>query len=607
MRAILIAAILMAMATTVSAQTYEQRLGPVTVGPVHVAPVRELPILTWGGEAPHFLGNGGVTTARGSIYDQLGLKVTLVNGDNFDKQVKEYLTGKNPYLRGTPRMVAAASGLLNKDPRTRPVMFLQETYSLGDHIVSREEVRTLNDLKGKKIAIQLPIGPHLDLLQDSLLAAQLTLRDVTLVAATDITGDNGPAALFRKDKSIAACCVITPDMLGLCSGVDKVGTGTEGTVKGSHVLNSTAVMSKSIVDGLWVRQDYFNTAAGKAETEKIVVAYLKATEQLLKEKDAYRDGQGNSPAYVNTMKLMQRFYGEAVLPTIENDVHGLISDAAFVRIPGNEVFFKDPNNLVGFEAKLKAGSDFTQQLGYAVGPVSYDKAAWDYRKISSAAGVAYVEPVLSQGKVNAEAIDFTEIDGNVIVSFEVQFDAETESFDAARYAAEFDRIAQNAALFSRGAVVVRGNSDTFLLVKEFFRAAKAKGLITGTSGNYKFKGKALDLTKTGEIVAAIQTENLSGLRDDKGAIEDPRAIASAAKRLSEQRATAVKNAIQKYLQEKGVMLDLSQIQPYGAGVESPKYPRPRSAEEMAANRRVEFLVVRTSAEAVNTEEFDFDK
>lgn len=586
------------------AKPYAETIGPVAVG--NSTNLQDVPILTWGGEASLFLANGGVTTAKGSIFDQLGLKLRLVNGDDFDTQVRNYLRGSTPLLRGTVGMTSAASDILNKDPRTKPIQIIQETFSIGDHIVAREDIKTLNDLKGKKIALQLPVGPHLDLIRDSLLAAGFTANDVTLIACKDLTGDekaDSPANVFRKDKSVSACCVISPDMLGLCSAIDKTGTGLEGTVKGAHVVNSTASMSKSIVDGFWVRGDY--NVAHPDEIEKFVVGYLKGTEQLLKIKEAYKDGQGRSPEYVTLMKNMQKFYGEKVLPTIENDVHGLISDANFVRIPGNESYFDDPNNLVGFSAKMREASAFALQLGLITKPVSYDKAKWDYKKLSASVGVPYNAPKVAQGRVKVEDIDFSEIDSDVIVSFEINFDAEKTEFPLGRYGESFDKVFQNAALFGRGAVVVRGHSDTLYLLREFFRAAKAKGLITGSAGNYKFKGKPLDLAKTNEIVQAIQTENFAGLSDERGPIDDPRIVAASLQSLSQDRANAVKTAIEGYARTKGVTMDFSQIQPVGAGVSTPRYPRPRNESEASANRRVEFLIVKRKAESIS--DFDFDK
>ena len=70
-------------------------------------------------------------------------------------------------------MIGQASEVVGSDPRTKSVIVLQLSWSAGDHIVAREGIRSLNDLKGKKIACQQG-GPHVGLLFDSLAAAKLT-------------------------------------------------------------------------------------------------------------------------------------------------------------------------------------------------------------------------------------------------------------------------------------------------------------------------------------------------------------------------------------------------------------------------------------------------
>ncbi len=159
-----------------------------------------------------FLANGDLKTQPGSEYARLGLDLQLTAGDDFVGQVKNYLEGKTPFLRGTVHMLGQASEVLSADPRTKPVVILQLSWSAGDHVVARKELRNLNDLKGKKVACQQG-GPHVGLLYDSLTAAQLSKDDVTIVWTKELTGPDGAAELFRKDKSIDACCVITPDML----------------------------------------------------------------------------------------------------------------------------------------------------------------------------------------------------------------------------------------------------------------------------------------------------------------------------------------------------------------------------------------------------------
>src|SRR5262249_17994188 len=151
------------------------------------------------------------------------------------KQVEDYLAGKSPLLRGTLSMLGQASDKLTARPQTTPVVFLQLTWSAGDHLVGRESIKKLDQLNGMKIALQEG-APHVRMLNDILLAARLDWSDVRVVWTKDVTGPNGPAELLRKGK-VDACFAITPDMISLTSapktgGIISTGSGTGDSVKG---------------------------------------------------------------------------------------------------------------------------------------------------------------------------------------------------------------------------------------------------------------------------------------------------------------------------------------------------------------------------------------
>jgi hypothetical protein len=591
-------------------QTYEARLGKADVGNVDENTAIQLPFITWGGDVATFHANGGLTTNKDSVYGKSGLNFKMVAGDDFNQQVRDYMSGKSPYLRGTLGMLALASETISRDPRTKPVIVLQLTWSMGDHIVGRETVKNLNQLKGKKICLQAD-GPHLTLLDDSLKAAGLQWADVTIVWAKNLTGPDSPGELFKKDASIDACCVISPDMIGLCSAIDQTGSGAEGTVKGAHVVNSTASMSHSIADVYVVRTDYFNK--NKEKVQKFVVGYLQATEQMLAWKAAYNDGKGKSPEYINLLKMAQNIYTPKVLPTIENDAHGLVSDAVFVRVPGNEVFFDDPNNLVGFDPKTGTALELALKMGFAKEKFGFAKPGWDFKSLSEQAGIKYSKPTFATGRVKGEVTDFTkDLDTNTIFSFEIKFEPEQTTFNIDTYAADFQRLAQSQANFGNAVILIRGHSDPTLALQNFFWAAKAKGLITGDAGAYKFKGNALDLAATADVVKAIQAENLAGQKrvNSEGkevAIDDPKITVAAALQLSQTRSEKVKASLQDYVKKKGYTLDFSQIQPTGVGIAEPIHARPRNMQQAKENMRVEFRVVRVKAEALNPNDFNFDK
>src|SRR5262249_54796672 len=92
--------------------------------------VREVPFILWGGDVATFHANGGLETRPGSIFDKLGIRVKLKRGDKFEQeQVKPYLANQSPFLRGTMSMLAQVSEQVSRSPESRPVVFLQLTWS----------------------------------------------------------------------------------------------------------------------------------------------------------------------------------------------------------------------------------------------------------------------------------------------------------------------------------------------------------------------------------------------------------------------------------------------------------------------------------------------
>ncbi len=585
-----------------NAQPFSDLVGDVRVGSVKNTDTIEVPFITWGGDVATFYANGGVTTSSDSIYGKLGLKLKLVNGDDFIEQVRRYRQGDTPFLRGTLRMIGQASEVLGSDPRTKPVVFMQLTWSAGDHIVSREGLTRLEQLKGSKVALQQG-GPHVGMLDDALRVAQLTWDDIEVVWVDDLSGPNGPAELMRKDKSIDACCVITPDMIGLTGGLEQTGSGAEGTIKGAHVLISTAQMSRSIADVYAVRKDYFD--ANRELVEKFVAGYFKGAEQLVAMRNKFEE-TGSADGYMDTLKLAQQILGEEVLPTLEVDAHGLLLDCTFVGLPGNISFYEDEGNLSGFEAKQRAALDLAVSLGYAKQRAGFFGPSFDYNKIAKLGGLERVTGS-GQGRILAETVeDFPDLakgDENVIVAFTISFEPNQDEFSADVYGPEFRRAVESASTFGNAVIAIRGHSDPTRTLSDLVKAGLSKGILkrSGSSGNwqYYFNQRPLDLTDTQKIVDLIE----SGAFD--GDSNNPRETMQAALNLSRARAVAVRDAIVTFAKAQGLTLDASQIQPVGVGVSEPLIAKPTNLNEAKQNMRVEFRLIKVPAEAVRPSDFDF--
>ena len=430
-------------------------------------------------------------------------------------------------------------------------------------------------------------------------------EDVEIVWTKDITGPDGPATAFRNDSSIDACCVVTPDMIGLTSGLEASGTGAEGTVAGAHVVNSTVQMSRSIADVYAVRRDWYD--ANKDWVEKFVAGHLKATESIVAMRKGFTETGKLTKEYDQILNTSQKIFGKDVLPTLEGDVHGLLLDCGFVGLPGQIAFFKQKSNASGFDEVMTRSINLATQWKYAKSRAGFEPNDFDYKKIAELGEVEYAEPTnVERFNPNAESTDLfmgENLDANTIVSFSINFEPNEQNFSADRYGAEFLRALKQASQFGNAAVVIRGHADPTKTLVDLIKAGTTKGIIqqNGTAGNYRYfmNGKPLDLNRTKEVVDLIKNGAFGG-----GAV-DPAVTMQAALTLSQSRAEAVKKSLEKFAKDSGITIDLSQIVPVGAGIMEPVIPKPKNIDEAKENMRVEFRIVKVNPEALTPTDFNF--
>jgi hypothetical protein len=595
------------ISTARAEESFANLVGKVKVSDVAQDGVLSLPFITWGGDIATFHANGGLSTKPGSIFQKQGLSLKLKKGDDFVQQVREYLGGETPFLRGTFRMIGMASEVIAQDARTKGVVIMQMTWSAGDHMVVRSDVKSAADLKGKRVVLQQG-GPHVGLLDDILKTAQISWDDINVTWAKDLTGTpQSPAEMFRGDNGFAACLVITPDMIGLSGGLQNTGSGAEGTVRGARVLVSTAELSRSVADVYVCRKDFYD-----ANTElitKFVAGYFKACEEVLKLKSDY-ESKGSQP-YTNLLQTAQDIYGKDVLPTLEEDAHGLIQDCTFVGYPGNVAFFEDPKNMNGFEAFQKNALALATSRGYAKLRAGLFASGLNYNSPSFKNYLSITE-VERKERFRAEAV-LEEIealsaggglDDRTIVSFTINFEPNQTQFSTAQYGVEYQRVVEMASKFGNAVIAIRGHSDPTKTLLELVKAGLKKGVLkrTGSKGNYQYSlnGKPLNLTEIAEVARFVERGSFDGVAD-----HNPRATMQAALNLSRRRAEAVRDSVIEHASSKGLQLDTSQIQPLGVGIREPFIAKPSSLDEAKKNMRVEFRLLRVTAEAATSSDFDF--
>ncbi len=587
-------------------ERFADQVGPVPIGEVDASGVIIIPAITWGGESAVLTANGGLKTTPDSVYGKMGRKFEIRKQDDPIQQTKDYLSGETPFWRGTFRMAGIAAEKMAEDPRTRGIVVGQITWSAGDHIVATEDIRTISDLKGTTGCTQ-GNGPHIGLIDDVLNTANISYDDLTITELPELTASpDSPAERFRKGECKWAT-VISPDMAGLTGGLQNTGSGAEGTFKGAHVLVSTAELSRSIADVYIVRADF------KEKHPEIVDQFwagiLKGSEIVTDIKKAY-ESRG-SKEYMVLLQTMQDVFGADVLPTLEEDAHGLISDCRFVGHPGNVAFFDDPKNANGFKAFSEASANLAVSRGFATARTLLLPPGFDYKALVAVGSLTKTNGTRGD-RFNAEAVQkeiesFNQgaLDDRTVYSFSIPFEPNQLNFPIREIETELKKAITMSGKFGNAVVVLRAHSDPSKTLMELVRAGMKKGILqrSGGPGNWRYtlNGRPLDIGSTNDVVRLIEAGAFDGV-----AGHSPREVMQAALNLSRRRAESVKASAIAYAKQHDIPLDESQFQPMGVGIREPFIAKPRNFEEALQNMRVEFRLIRVDAEVQpGSSDFDF--
>ena len=532
-------------------QVVTSPVGPVAAGPVQV------PIITWGGDIATIYANGNAkATGRTSVFGKLGLNLNLVREDVFAKQVAAYMSGKSPYLRGTLGMINMAAEVASRDPRTKPVIVYQLTWSSGgDALVVKGNVKSTKELKGKSVAVQA-YGPHVDYLAKVLADAGLSVKDVNIKWVADITGGaNSPAAALREG-SVDAAMVIIPDALALSSN-GTVGTGAEDSVKGARILLSTKTANRIIADVYAVRSDYLQ--ANGAAVEGFVSGLLQGNEAL---RQLVANKASRAAEYKQTLTSAAQILLDS--PQAVGDAEGMYADADFVGLNGNQAFFAKASNPRGFGALNKEIVSAFGAIGLASQSVALEHAKWDYGRLGGGAGTApAAEAQRFDSEKVATIVQRKQAQGRLgegeLFSFEVLFQPNQDKFPADLYSDAFKRVASLAATYGGAVITVEGHSDPMAYLRA--RKENASQVVLGRTQQ-------------------------------------------SAKNLSLARSVAVRDSVVAYAKSQGISIDPSQFAVVGHGIAQPKSGMcgnepcaPKSEQEWKSNMRVEFRLIQIEAEA----------
>ena len=517
------------------------------------APVRDcaqgwnanMPLIAWGADGVVAYANGTSLAPNGGLLGDAGLSLDLTVEDDFEAQLTAYLACETPYLRGTLGMLMAAAPVTEHDPRSEQIVIYKHSFSAGDGVVAADGMNSINDLSGKRIAIQAN-GPHVDFVGRILADGGLSFDDVTIVWTSNLTGDGDtPAAAMSAGRADAAA-VILPDARALTSG-GNVGTGAEGSIKGAKILISTQEAASVIGDYISVRADYFD--AHEDEIARMVNKLFKAEEEMRR----FMASDGDPRRAEIATLMADEFLGG--LPQEEGVF--LWEDAITDGWAGNAAHFANASEPRRFEVLMSEVNIALRGAGSIDAPVELASADWDYASLTDGLSdlddrqIAAFDPEAAAAAVRTLRRT-GQIEAATKIDFTIYFEPDSTAFPVELYAKDFEEVLRLASTYSGAIITVEGHSDPLHYLRSERDGAPNKQL---------------------------------------------RAIRASTNNLSMARAIAAVEALEAYAGELGIRINSDQFTPDGVGISTPKYDPPQTEAQWRENMRVVFRVLTAQAEA----------
>ena len=279
-------------------------------------------INTWAGHAPGIIANGGLAGGDvNSIYlKKYGLDVEFKLLEDPQAKLAAFIKGDIDIMWDTVDSWSREASALAEQGKGGKAILQQDWSRGGDGIVSLQTIKSVEDLKGKKIATTRYTPSHWLLLymlsQSGLTAADRAEIDKNLV----FTAEAPLAAAAFKAKSVDAAVTWEPDLSG----------AVKARQDEAHVLVSTAAATNVIADCLVAQNDLLQ----------------KSPETLVAFVHGWFDGIefiGRDPAQ------SYQVVGKA-LKLSEDDVSGMLSGMKLTSFADNALFFGLDGNKSQFDA-----------------------------------------------------------------------------------------------------------------------------------------------------------------------------------------------------------------------------------------------------------------
>lgn len=263
-------------------------------------------LVMWGGYAPGlYFNEGAQANVRSRFYKDYGVKVDFKMENDLMNALNAWIADEYDILVQTAdafSFYSAPDELAAMEPKA----FIQVDWSRGgDAIIVKRGINSVNDLKGKKVALAVP-APAQTMLVTALESAGLSIDDVELVK----TSDNLKAAELFRSPDIDAAVVWSPD--------DIIATRD---VPGSKILLTTREQSHIIGDIMFAKDEVIQ--AKRKQFDAFYEGWMRGVAEL------------KNPA---NMEKAAKYLAEFTEVTVD-DAKGMIDNVYFAGHEDNVNFF----------------------------------------------------------------------------------------------------------------------------------------------------------------------------------------------------------------------------------------------------------------------------
>ena len=302
----------------------------------------------WAGWGPIILANNGFKPGKvWKTPDGEEFKVELVLIDDPAPMIGAYAAGQVHIGWGTLDMVPLfVDGMVDrtgkpKDSRVMPRIYQQIDWSNGgDGIVVREDIKTVADLRDKKIVLAQN-SPSQYFALNMLVAGGIQPSEVNMIYTNTAFE---AAAAFAANKDISAAVSWSPDIYNLAKA------------RGNRMLVNTQTANKLIADVWFARADFAKDHPGIIEG--LVRGVFDAMEEMKKAEQK-----------AACSKLMAAGYN---IPA--DDAMAMFGDAHSTNWAENFQFFLNQNNPTNFERVWRQAYYLYRQIGTIQNtPVPFDQ------------------------------------------------------------------------------------------------------------------------------------------------------------------------------------------------------------------------------------------